>query len=99
MAAGLQNQHKPEIIVIDPRKTETAMAATQHLALRPKSRSLLLYGLANLLIARGLDRPRFIDAHTSGFEEFAAYVEPFTLAATAEAHRPARGRDRAAGAD
>ena len=26
-----RNPHKPEIIVIDPRKTETAMAATQHL--------------------------------------------------------------------
>ena len=33
-----KNQRKPEIIVIDPRQTETAMAATQHLALRPKSR-------------------------------------------------------------
>ena len=26
-----RNPHKPEIIVIDPRKTETAMAATLHL--------------------------------------------------------------------
>ena len=34
-----KNPHQPEIIVIDPRKTETAMAATQHLPLRPKSRS------------------------------------------------------------
>src|SRR5688572_14584434 len=32
-----RNPHRPEIIVIDPRKTETAVAATQHLALQPKS--------------------------------------------------------------
>src|SRR5581483_3662659 len=32
-----RNPHKPEIIVVDPRKTETAMAATQHYALAPKS--------------------------------------------------------------
>jgi len=30
-----KNRRKPEIVVIDPRKTETAVAATQHLALRP----------------------------------------------------------------
>ena len=42
-----RNPHQPEIIVIDPRKTETAMAATQHLAARARSRDLaLLYGLA-----------------------------------------------------
>ena len=53
-----RNPHSPEIVVVDPRKTETAMAATQHFALRPKSDLVLLYGLANLLIQRGLDRPR-----------------------------------------
>ena len=29
----MRNPHRPEIIVIDPRTTETAMAATQHLPL------------------------------------------------------------------
>src|ERR1041385_417021 len=31
-----RNPHRPEIIVVDPRVTETAMAATQHLAIAPK---------------------------------------------------------------
>src|SRR5206468_2352293 len=43
----LRNKKRPAILVIDPRKTETAMNATQHLALRPKSDLTLLYGLAN----------------------------------------------------
>lgn len=74
-----RNPHRPEIIVVDPRKTETAMAATQHYTLRPKSDLALFYGIARLLIARGgIDR-RYIDAHTVGFEEFAAHVEAFTL--------------------
>ena len=30
-----KNPNQPRIVVIDPRKTETAMAATQHLPLRP----------------------------------------------------------------
>ena len=68
-----KNRHKPEIVVIDPRKTETAMAATQHWRCGPKSRSACcFYGMANMLIARGWIDRGFIDAHTSGFEEFAA---------------------------
>ena len=74
----IRNQNRPEILVVDPRTTETAMAATQHLAIRPKSDLVLLYGLANLLIANDwINRP-FIDAHTSGFEEFARFVSVFT---------------------
>jgi anaerobic selenocysteine-containing dehydrogenase len=73
----MRNPQRHEILVVDPRTTETAMAATQHLAIRPKSDLVLLYGLANLLIANDwIDRP-FIDAHTSGFEEFARFVSAF----------------------
>jgi assimilatory nitrate reductase catalytic subunit len=53
----MRNRHNPEIIVIDPRKTETAMAATQHYAIQPKSDLVLLYGLANILASSGwIDR-------------------------------------------
>src|SRR6059036_3367391 len=46
----MRNRHKPEIIVVDPRRTETAMAATLHLPLKPKSDMDLFYGIARLLI-------------------------------------------------
>ena len=42
----MRNPNQPEIIVLDPRRTETAMQATQHLALAPKSDQILLYGIA-----------------------------------------------------
>lgn len=80
----LRNPHGPEIIVIDPRRTETAMQATQHLPLRPKSDLALFYGLANLLITRGWIDNDYIDAHTNGFAEFADYVQQFPLERTAE---------------
>jgi assimilatory nitrate reductase catalytic subunit len=76
-----RNRRDPTIVVIDPRKTETAMAASRHLALRPKSDLVLFYGLARLLVERGwIDRP-FVDAHTSGFDEMRAHVssEAFAL--------------------
>ena len=74
----MRNRHNPEIIVVDPRKTETAMAATQHYAIQPKSDLVLLYGLANILLASGWIDRAFIDAHTSGFDEFVEFVTHFT---------------------
>jgi anaerobic selenocysteine-containing dehydrogenase len=72
-----RNRHRPRIIVIDPRKTETAMAAGAHYAITPKSDLMLLNGLAHLLIERGwIDEP-YIRAHTVGFDELAAHVRAF----------------------
>src|SRR5207249_3115209 len=68
-----------EIVVIDPRATETAQAATLHLPLRPKSDLTLLYGLAHLLVERGAIKRDFINAHTSGFDAFAVFIRDFTV--------------------
>ncbi len=75
----MRNPHRPEIIVIDPRRTETAMAATLHLPLAPKSDQALLYGVAREVIARGAIDRRYIDAHTADFDAYANFVEAFTL--------------------
>jgi assimilatory nitrate reductase catalytic subunit len=74
----LQNRHKPEIIVLDPRVTETAMNATQHLALRPKSDLILLYGVANILVQNGWINQAFIDRSTTGFAAFAEFIREFS---------------------
>jgi len=75
----MRNRRSPEIIVVDPRMTETAMAATQHLAIKPKSDQSLLYGIARILIERGWVDQKFINRSTEGFEEFAASVQAFDL--------------------
>ena len=74
----MRNKKNPDIIVIDPRRTETAMNATQHLAITPKSDITLLYGVANLLIQNNWTKPEFIEQHTTGFAEFAEFVRQFT---------------------
>ena len=73
----LRNPHRPEVIVIDPRRTETAMAATQHVALRPKSDLPLLYAIAHVLVREGWIDREYIAAHTTGFEEFSNHLEQF----------------------
>ncbi len=75
----LRNENSPALIVIDPRKTETAMAATEHLAIKPKSDMSLLYGLAKLLIDLGAVDSFFIQNHTSGFEAFRMHLENFSI--------------------
>lgn len=72
-----KNPHQPEIIVIDPRTTETAMAATQHLAIRPKSDLLLFYAIARLLFENDWIDHDFVRQHTVGVEEFRQHVLKF----------------------
>ena len=80
----MRNPHSPEIVVIDPRTTETAMNATQHLRPVPKSDQSLLYGVANLLIANNRIDHDFIKAHTSQFDEFGEFVRAFSVGRVAE---------------
>jgi anaerobic selenocysteine-containing dehydrogenase len=75
----LRNRKQPEIIVVDPRVTETAMNATQHLALKPRSDLTLLYGIANRLIQNGWIDREFVARSTTGFAEFAAFARAFTI--------------------
>jgi len=81
----MRNPNRPDILVIDPRHTETAAAATRHYALRPKSDLILLYTIANLLIRMGAADNDFLAAHTAGFEEFRNFVAHYDPVACADA--------------
>ncbi|MEM9186946.1 MAG: nitrate reductase [Planctomycetota bacterium] len=80
-----RNRNNPEIIVVDPRRTETAMAATTHLPIKPKSDLALFYGLAHVLCREGWVDRGYIDASTAGFDGFAAFVDEYTPERAAEA--------------
>jgi assimilatory nitrate reductase catalytic subunit len=79
----LRNPNDPAIVVVDPRRTETAMAATLHLALRPKSDLVLFYGIAHLLVRNGWIDRAYIAAHTRGFESFAHHLRDYPPARVA----------------
>ena len=74
----MRNRRRPEIVVVDPRRTETAQAATRHYAPRPKSDLTLLYGLAHRIIADGAVDRAYVEAHTRSYEEFAGFAAGFT---------------------
>ncbi len=73
----LRNRRQPEIIVLDPRRTETAMAATQHLQLAPKSDLAVLYAITHHLIEQGHVDETFVRDHTTGFERLRRHVSMF----------------------
>jgi anaerobic selenocysteine-containing dehydrogenase len=74
-----RNKRKPKIVVIDPRRTETAMAATHHYAVAPKSDLVLLYAVARFLIDQGAIDRDYLRDHTSGFDEFEREIADFSL--------------------
>ena len=79
----MRNKRQPKIIVIDPRATETAQAATQHLALNPKGDLPLLYALAHCILRDGRTDPDSI-SNTTGIEEFSTFLQDYSPSAVAE---------------
>ena len=77
-----RNKRNPDIIVIDPRATETAQIATQHLAIKSKGDLPLLYALAHCIIRDQRIHRDFLSAHTEGFSDFAHFVKDYSPEAT-----------------
>lgn len=67
-----------KLIVIDPRKTETANRAAIHIQPRPGEDPTILAGLINVIIGAGLYDRQFVASEVAGFEALAAAVAPFT---------------------
>jgi predicted molibdopterin-dependent oxidoreductase YjgC len=67
---------------MDPRKTGSAQWADGWLGLDVGSDIALANGIAREILAAGLENRGFIDRATSGFEEFRACVEAYTLERT-----------------
>jgi assimilatory nitrate reductase catalytic subunit len=67
-----------KIIVVDPRKTDTAQAADLHLAILPGTDVALFNGLLHVMLWEGLLDMAYIDAHTNGFEALKETVREYT---------------------
>ncbi len=78
----MRNERNPQIIVIDPRATETAQAATQHIALKPKGDLALLYALAHCILRDGRVDAASL-ANTEGIDEFTEFLKDYPPAAVA----------------
>ncbi len=66
------------LVVVDPRRTETAAIADRHLAIRPGSDALLLLALLQVIHAEGRVAPGRLAAFTDGLDDVAGLVADFT---------------------
>ena len=66
------------LIVVDPRRTQTAALADLHLQIRPGEDAVLLAGMLRMVLAEGLHDREFCEEFVDGLDELTSAVEPFT---------------------
>ncbi len=74
---GVHNGAK--LYVVDPRRTSSARWADGWLGLDVGSDIALANAVGREILARGLENREFIEAATSGFDEYRRAVQPYTL--------------------
>jgi anaerobic selenocysteine-containing dehydrogenase len=67
-----------KIVVVDPRRTETAAVADAHHFIRPGADVFFLLGMAQALFDQRLVRPGRLAAHCNGLDEIAAAVKDYS---------------------
>jgi assimilatory nitrate reductase catalytic subunit len=73
-----------KLIVVDPRRTETAEVADLHLQLQPGTDVVLHHALLHVMLWEGLVDTAFVAAHTTGFEALRDRVREFSPAQAAK---------------
>ena len=73
-----------KIIVVDPRRTDTAIAADLHLAILPGTDVLLFNAMMHVMLWEGLCDLDYIRAHTDGFDGVKKTVAETTPQAAAQ---------------
>src|SRR4029453_14093523 len=66
------------LLVVDPRRTETAAAADLHLHPRPGEDIAIVAGMLRVILTEGLADDGFCSAHVSGIASLGDAVAPFT---------------------
>lgn len=79
-----------KLIVIDPRRTETAEIASQHMFIKPGADAYVLMSMINTLFVEGWGKHTHLTEHTKGLETVREAVSGFSLErAEAESGIPA----------
>ncbi|AZI42403.1 molybdopterin oxidoreductase family protein [Deinococcus psychrotolerans] len=67
-----------KVVLLDPRRTESAAAADEHHFIRPGRDALFLLALLNVIFAEDLAEVGRLAEFTDGLDELRAAAEPFT---------------------
>jgi len=67
-----------KLVVVDPRRTETARHADEHHAIQPGTDAHLLFAIVHTLFAEDLAKPGHLEPHTSGIDVVRGLAEQFS---------------------
>ncbi len=73
-----------QVVVIDPRRTRTAVGADWHIAPKPATDGALALGLAHVLVNEGLHDEEWLHAYTVGWPELRARLTDYPPERVAE---------------
>ena len=73
------------VVVIDPRRSETARVASEHHFIRPGTDAFLLLAMTRTILEEGREDREFLAAHATGADWLRTLVAPFTPERAAEA--------------
>jgi anaerobic selenocysteine-containing dehydrogenase len=76
----IQNDPNRAMIVIDPRRTETAKMADFHLAVKPGTDAWCLSAMSAILVQEGLVSSAWLAEHTTGYEAVVAVFKNIDIA-------------------
>ncbi|HQP31632.1 MAG TPA: molybdopterin-dependent oxidoreductase, partial [Deltaproteobacteria bacterium] len=68
---------KRHLVVIDPRISETAKVANEHLRIRPGTDALLMRAMIAIILQEGWENREYIEKHTSGLDAVRDLFIPF----------------------
>ncbi|MCG6881410.1 MAG: molybdopterin-dependent oxidoreductase [Deltaproteobacteria bacterium] len=78
---GFSKDSERLLVVVDPRKSETAAIADIHLAVRPGTDALLAKAMIALILHEGWEKTDYIRHHVSGWEKISPWFENFDISA------------------
>jgi len=73
-----------KVVVVDPRRTETAKVADEHHAIRPGTDLFLLVGMIKRILQAGTYDEVFVEQHTTGLDSWRELVAKFDFNQAAE---------------
>lgn len=74
---GLSKDPDKLLVVIDPRRSETAEIADIHLPVRPGTDALLTRAMVSIILQEGWQNTDFLERHVSGFDEIVPWFSGF----------------------
>lgn len=73
-----RNPHK-KLVIIDPRKSETAAIADIHLAVRPGTDALLVKAMISIILQNGWENKTYLETHVEGWDRIQSWFNNFDI--------------------